>query len=230
MKIVYVITGTTRGLGRSLQDLICAYKNKVITLNRRGCKDGQGCKGDSIVNYVIDLNNIDILDATLENTLHKVFNKFDLIVFISNASILGPLKKTNDLSLEDISSSVNVNYIAPMRVLKFLLDKGKNVLVVNVTSGAKDTKNSGLALYSSLKLAFFHLLEIYALESETLKVMHYDPGMMDTCMQEELRKKGSAFTRNEEFMELYKDKRLKDVADVSADIYGAIQEYMLENY
>jgi benzil reductase ((S)-benzoin forming) len=224
MRVVYVITGTTRGLGRSLQDLICAYKNKVITFNR------QGCKGDNVVNYVIDLNNIDILDATLENTLHKVFNKYHLIVFISNAAILGPLKKTNDLSLEDISSSVNVNYIAPMRVLKFLLGKGKSVLVVNVTSGAKDTKNSGLALYSSLKLAFFHLLEIYALENETLKVIHYDPGMMNTGMQEELRKKGSAFTRHEEFMELYKDKRLKDVADVSADIYGTIQEYMLENY
>ena len=223
MKIAYIITGTSRGLGKSLQNMIIKNNNDIFPFNRKIINN------KNFSNYLIDLNDAKLLEKMLNNDFKKTFFKYDLIVFISNAAILKP-SSVNNLSLENIQSSVNINYVAPILILKFLLNLNKNILVMNITSGAKDSKNKGLSLYSSLKLAYYHLLEISNLESKRLNVIHYDPGAMDTDMQKILRVKGGDFDRHEQFTQMYKNNNLKNVDDVSSDVFKVITKYIEENY
>ena len=150
MKIVYIITGSSRGLGESLSNLIC-LDHDVMSINRRDVS-----ARTNVINHVIDLSDV----KSVETRLQELQLDCDIVVFISNAAILDPIKTICNSSLKEIEKAVCVNYLSPILILKSLLVKNKKVLAVNITSGAKNTINKGLSIYSSLKSAFYHLLEI----------------------------------------------------------------------
>ena len=224
MKIAYIVTGTTKGLGKSLQDVLIQNDKDVFSINRRNLIDKK------FKNFLLDLNNISQMEEKLHDELGGCFSECDLIVFVSNAAVLKPLKITSNLTVEEIQSSTHINFIAPIILLKFLLNQNKEVLAVNITSGAKDSKNKGLSLYSALKLGLYHFLEIANLENKKLNVMHFNPGLMDTDMQKLLRAKDTDFDRQKEFTEIYLNNGLKNTNNVALELYSKIENYIHENY
>ena len=89
MKIAYIITGTSRGLGKSLQNMIIKNNNDIFPFNRKIINN------KNFSNYLIDLNDAKLLEKMLNNDFKKTFFKYDLIVFISNAAILKPSSVNN---------------------------------------------------------------------------------------------------------------------------------------
>lgn len=224
MKRAYILTGTTRGLGESLQDVLIQNDKEIFSINRRHLIDKK------IKNCLLDLNNISQLEERLHNELDGCFSECDLIVFVSNAAVLEPLKVTSNLTVEELQSSTHINFVAPILLLKFLLNQNKKILGVNITSGARNSKNKGLSLYSALKLGLYHFLEIANLENERLNIIHFDPGLMDTDMQKSLRAKDTDFDRQKEFTEIYFNKGLEDTNNVALKLYNKIEGYINENY
>ncbi len=216
MKKAYIITGTTRGLGESIQEVLVQNNKDIFSINRQDLVD------HGIKNVLIDLNDTEGLELQLERAFEDLLSDYDLLVFISNAAILEPLKVTSKLSLSEIQTSTNVNFIAPTLLLKFLMNQGKKILAVNLTSGARNSNNKALSLYSSTKLAFYHYLETANLENENLYIMHYDPGMMDTGMQESLRSEGSDFDRHKDFQKIYLNNKLGATTKVALELCNQI--------
>lgn len=171
-----IISGTTKGLGSSLHQIF-AKQFEVICLNRRKTSEDH---------IMIDLNDR-ILDLT---QVEKKIASFEKVIFISNASIIEPIKNINAIDDTDIENSIYINYINPSKIVMHILKSAKTFGILHITSGAAFTANTKLALYSASKAAMHRFIEIVKVEetnnSKMLFVENFDPGRMQTPMQSNL--------------------------------------------
>jgi short-subunit dehydrogenase len=175
-KTLIIISGSTKGLGSSLHQVF-AVKYEVICLNRT--KNSENT-------IMIDLNDR-IIDL---NQLEKKIDSFERVIFISNASIIEPIKNINAIDDTDIENSIYINYINPSKIVIHILKSAKTFGILHITSGAAFTANTKLALYSASKAAMHRFIEILKVEesnnSRMLFVENFDPGRMQTPMQSNL--------------------------------------------
>lgn len=174
-KILIIITGCNRGLGKEIVSAFKAYDTCCINRLKYTVDD-----------CVVDLskNSIDF-DLIREKAL-----RYSLVVFINNASIITPISAIRQIDRDDITKSMLVNYINPAKLITTVLQMDKKTVIVNITSGAAFSSNAELALYSSSKAAMHRYIDILAQEEkenkDVLLIANFDPGRMQTDMQEEL--------------------------------------------
>jgi benzil reductase ((S)-benzoin forming) len=92
---------------------------------------------------------------------------------------------------------------------------------MNVSSTAATRPGSGLTAYSAAKAGVVQMTRSLALEIEGTGVtaVAYDPGPMDTEMQERLRRAvGEDFARADEFQQMQREGRLRDPKQAARDI------------
>lgn len=208
-KILIIITGTTRGLGKALKNRF--QKFNVISLNRRKVDKTDIC---------IDFSLKD-LDTKIKDSICN----YEKIFFISNASIIKPIKKIKDISSDDLDVSIHTNFINQAKIIMQIVKSNKQYSILNITSGAAFTSNTELSLYSSSKAAMHRFIEILKKEEEeennanALYIDNFDPGRMQTEMQKDLisEKKLNLDIEN-----------LKTVEEVAEDIYQILGKYINE--
>lgn len=173
-KILFIVTGTTRGLGKALREIFQDYD--VISINRIKEKKTDICMDLSLMNIEIDISDR--------------LKDYEKIFFISNASIIKPISKIRDLNSCDIDTSINTNFINQAKIIIQIVKSHKQYSILNITSGAVFTSNSELSLYSSSKAAMHRFIEILKKEEEdnqlALYIDNFDPGRMQTDMQKDL--------------------------------------------
>ncbi len=89
--ILFLITGTTRGLGKALKDKFKEYD--VVSINRIK-------KEDADIYMDLPVDNIEV-------NITKTIKDYESIFFISNASIIKPIKRIKELNSEDLNISIN---------------------------------------------------------------------------------------------------------------------------
>lgn len=213
--VLYIITGISRGLGYYLAKEILADNNSLVGL------------GKSKINVEYDLDYIHCDLKSISNVekaniivREKISNyNYSKIIFINNASIIKPIAKIGELeSIQDIS---NVNYVSPMILINNLVKVcGEKLEIYNITSGAAENYIIGWSLYNSTKKAIKVYLDTLALESPNIKVMHFDPGVMDTAMQHDIRE--SHFELQQQFIKYKEEKQLKSASFVAKEIYKRV--------
>ena len=141
--LLIVITGTTQGLGKELKEIF--KDNNILTLNRKS------------IEHSIDL----ILDLSEKNINLDKFNnindKYKKIFFISNASIIKPIKNIKDITNDDLDISIHTNFINQAKIIMKIVQSNKKYSILNITSGTAFTSNGELSLYSSSKDLSSHL-------------------------------------------------------------------------
>ena len=95
MKIdsLFIITGTTQGLGKELERLFS--NNNILTINRKLINNSS--------NMVLDLSEKNI---NLEE-FNNIIDDYEKILFISNASIIKPIKNIKDITNDDLDISIH---------------------------------------------------------------------------------------------------------------------------
>lgn len=170
-----IISGTTKGLGKSLAEKF--NNHTILHLNRTEFMN------DSIM---IDLAKKNISLVEFKNII-KNHNK---LVFISNAATIKPLDMIKNLEDQDIENSIFTNYINPTKIMLSIIQSGKSYVLLNITSGAAFTSNTGLSMYSASKAAMHRFIDILKKEEEdnpkALFIDNFDPGRMQTDMQKYL--------------------------------------------
>ena len=207
--LLIVITGTTQGLGKELERVFS--NNNILTINRKLINNN--------INIVLDLSEKNInLDK-----FNNIIDKYKKIFFISNASIIKPIKNIRDIINDDLDISIHTNFINQAKIIMKIVQSNKKYSILNITSGTAFTSNGELSLYSSSKAAMHRFIEILKKEEinnpNALYIDNFDPGRMQTKMQKDLisEKKLNLDIEN-----------LKTVEEVAEDIYQILGKYINE--
>lgn len=221
---LFIITGTTKGLGLALAQKAVEEGHFVLSISRSA-----SLKHSSFLNIKHDLMNVKGIDKKLEAALKKIdLKKISAIHLINNAAVINPIGSALDFSLDDIDSHMQVNVIAPMYLTSLVLKtfKRKKCLqtYTNISSGAGVRTIPGWSLYCSAKAGLRMFTDCLQndFEGENKHFLDFSPGVMDTNMQATIRKqKSKAFTRLEDFRQL-KEKNLLLSADKVAGVLMGI--------
>lgn len=216
-----ILTGATGGLGRCLAEeivkleignLICIYRNQskfdeIFGQNNHKIKKYLVSNHDDFSNMVKMLN-----DSSDEN-----------ITLILNAFSILPIKRIGSFSLSEIEQAIDSNIVQNFVLLNAVIDfcqtNSKDLRVINIDSGAADFPLTGWGNYCASKAFINSLLSVVALENRNYQVVSFDPGVMDTDMQETIRATDvKIFDQVETFVKYKAEGTLNDPSDVAKQI------------
>lgn len=194
IKHLFLITGTTRGIGRALAASALTQPNSfVISLSRSAPflrSNHQNITIDLEDSQAIGpaLNQIDLNPEQTSGLIHSVL--------INNAGVLEPVAPIGDCDDALLASNIRVNLIAPLILSRHFYHfckgfPGKKT-IVNITSGASHTPYSGWSAYAASKAGLDMATRCMALEfapsDPAFCVCAVAPGTVDTAMQATIRR------------------------------------------
>ena len=226
---LYVVTGTTRGLGAALAGQIAAGKdNELIALSRA---PGGAIPGGICIS--VDLAELDEVEAACERiAAHVSGRQYAKAVLLNNAGIVQPVAPLERTDAAQLERNLAVNLVAPMLLMRGFLRAteaaAKLRRIVNISSGAGRRPISGWSAYCAAKAGLDMATKVVALEAQSrglaIEAVSLAPGVIDTGMQELVRGAAEAdFADVERFRQMKAQGTLRPAADVAADILRAEQ-------
>jgi len=194
-----VVTGTSRGLGRSIAMFFLEAGIHVIGISRNQSKYLTKIAGDynvSYQDYLCDLSDINQMDKLFEQISKKIYEQEpEAVYLVNNAAMLEPIGQASIQTSTQVSRHIHVNTIAPMVLTNLFLKKGSETDIplvgLIITSGAAERPIYGWSAYCSSKASMNMYVKTVALEQNHLQTKHkiiaFSPGVMDTNMQEKIR-------------------------------------------
>ena len=189
MNQVVILTGATGGLGsilakrmlkESIGKLICVYRNesKFQSIYNEVQKDILGYKTYDSDDYKELLKIVDSLDC-------------EEIVVVLNAFSIIPIKRVGEFTYKEIQQMVDGNITQNISLLNCIIAYCKEYFyklrIINLDSGAADFPLSGWANYCAAKAYINVFLSVILHENPDIKMVSFDPGVMDTAMQRQIR-------------------------------------------
>lgn len=146
------------------------------------------------------------------------------VVCVHAAFTMGAIAHVGKIGSKVLDGCVRTNTADFVSLLDSLLawseGSGRGVRVVNIDSGAAYRPVDGWALYCSCKAFCNMFLRCCVSEGGVLGVT-YEPGVMNTAMQLQIRTSSAKeCSESDSFRRLACEGRLRDPADVAADILG----------
>lgn len=222
MRLV-VITGTSSGLGKALAYRVLSETNDAVLSISRSCNSS--LKSEFSERYFwIEANLEKELMPEFYIQLRACLEQFDELVFINNASIIEPIKRVGQFSETEMQKSIFINVTNPVFLINALIKDyaQKLKIIVQIDSGAGRLDIENWSLYGAGKAYLFRFLSIVKAENINIKVEIIDPGMIDTGMQEQIRK--AQFPLNHRFVSVHAENKLISADDSAIKILNSIFE------
>jgi benzil reductase ((S)-benzoin forming) len=220
---LYVVTGTTKGLGRALADAIAAdAANFLVTLAR-----APEASTERAVAICVDLAHTSALQAACDRMESALAGRrFDKAVLVNNAGIVSPVGPLEVVEPSELEANIAVNLTAPMLLMQRFLQATRTVAlrrIINISSGAGRRPIFGWSGYCAAKAGLDMASRVVALEAaqrgERVEVVSLAPGVIDTAMQGVVRSAPvEAFADVERFRQMKAEGQLRPAAEVAADI------------
>jgi benzil reductase ((S)-benzoin forming) len=193
MKHLFLITGTTRGIGNALAQVAGNQPDsRVVSLSRAAAFVSAKHQ-----NIQIDLNDTGrIADALAGIRLDRSDTAaLEKAVLINNAGVLDPIAPIGDCDPGQLAGNIQVNLAAPLVLCHHFYHFAKTLpgtkWIVNISSGAARTPYYGWSAYCAAKAGLEMATRAMALEFSGLdpsfKVCAVAPGVVDTDMQTRIR-------------------------------------------
>jgi benzil reductase ((S)-benzoin forming) len=189
---LYIVTGTTKGLGKALADALAANaENDVITLSRAPQARQAGQR-----NYFMELAQTHSIPAIFARAMADCSQqRYERIVLINNAGIVMPVGPLAKCDAAAIATNLQVNLIAPFILMQQFIELTRSMsesrLIINISSGASRRPVAGWSAYCAAKAGIEMVSRVAALEAERgepgLSVCSLAPGVIDTAMQAQVR-------------------------------------------
>ena len=220
---LYIVTGTTKGLGAALATHIAADPaNELIAFARAPEVSVPG--GWRIE---ADLADSSALARACERAETRLRGKrHGKAVLINNAGVVSPVGPLDQVDAADLERSLAVNLLAPMLLMRWFLGATAGVplrRIVNISSGAGRRPIFGWGAYCTAKAGLDMASRTVALECEArglaVEVVSLAPGVIDTPMQGLVRAAPEESFRDvARFRAMKAEGALRPAGDVAADI------------
>lgn len=179
MAKVWFITGSSRGLGRSLAEAVLANGDQVAATarNTKQLDDLIGKYPDQIRAIELDVTNyLQINEAVKETISH--FGRIDVLVNNAGFGIIGAAEAYSD---EQVRNQLETNLYAPIALSRAVLPymrKQRSGHILQISSAGGRSGNPGLAMYSAAKFGLGGFSEALAKEVAPLgiRVTSIEPG------------------------------------------------------
>lgn len=186
-RTLFLISGTTKGLGEALvKTVLKDTPASILALSRSLTEEQQSFSPERF-----KFMKMDFLEPFNEEALDKELSRLKptKVIFINNAGVVGPIGIIGQLNNDQIQTSIQVNYVAPLVLGNYLTHKygSDRLSIVNVSTGAANRPVHSWGMYCSSKAAIAMFFEVLKMEVPELTVIQYDPGVIDTDMQREIR-------------------------------------------
>jgi len=195
---IALVTGTTRGVGAAVVERLLERGWSVIGLARHPA----AFEHDRYRHLSMDLAEAGTLAATIEREVGASLSdghwaRIGLVNNAATSGVLGPIESTDPSVLLRHAA---VNWVAPAWLIAFVLSRTPPQVplrIVNVSSGAAVQAFPGLSDYCASKAALRMAGMVAAAELDSplrlaparpdTAILSYEPGTVDTAMQEEAR-------------------------------------------
>ena len=179
MSQVWLITGSSRGLGRALAEAVLAAGNEVVATARdpaqlAGLVDRHG---ERIRPYALDVTDPRAAENAIQQAV-RAFGRLDVLVNSAGYGNIGPIE---DTSLDEIRAQIETNLFGVINVTKaaipVLREQGSGHIIQFSSVGGR-VGAMGRAAYSAAKWGVEGFSEVLAKETAPLgiKVTIIEPG------------------------------------------------------
>jgi len=220
-KVAY-ITGSSKGIGRALTELLLKEGYEVIGLSR-----SNDLEADKYQHISIDLSDI------TEVSTFQFEKGAENVLLVNNAGLVGDINPLGSVKNVDIQKVMNVNTIAPQILCNNFIKRFKNEKgsfhVLNISSGAGKSAIDSWATYCASKAALDLFSETMSSELEWAQATNWHvhscaPGVVDTNMQEQIRSSSEEeFNRVQYFKDLKTNNELFTAEMVANKLYQLIK-------
>lgn len=165
-----VVVGASRGIGKSIVDLLAENpSHRIIAISRNTDEmKRQFSEYENVSSFGLDLSGKNVRSKCTE-----IFSQLDHIdILINNAGKLVS-KPFLELTHEDINSCYNVNITGVMETTQAALPKMKKAHIVNISSMGGfqgSVKFAGLSAYSTSKAALCSFTELFTEEFKDTEI------------------------------------------------------------
>lgn len=171
MKKVWFITGSSRGLGRSLTEAVLAHGDLVAATARNTdkLKDLTERYPEQIHTIKLDVTNYDDVHLAIANAMNH-FGRIDVLVNNAGFGIVGAAEAFTD---EQVRSQLETNLHAPIEltraVLPYMRGQGSG-RILQISSIGGRVGNPGISIYQAAKFGLSGFSEALAKEVAPLGI------------------------------------------------------------
>ncbi|GFN92009.1 sepiapterin reductase [Plakobranchus ocellatus] len=248
-KSVYVVTGASRGLGRTIvlelsknvlpgSVFVLLARNDVL-LNEVAALIRQGDKIRAVT-AVFDQSssNQDALNNLLNSCLLKAEvapNEFEQAVLINNAGSLEPLEFVRDQdNIAEISAHFQMNLVGYLAITSKFLQLFKSTVVdsrvvVNISSLAAISPMKSWGPYCMAKAGRDMMIKVLASEEEKIRALSYAPGPLPTDMLDIASEKTKDGELKQWFHDQLSQKTLVECVDSAKKLIAILEKNAFEN-
>lgn len=216
----YIVTGTTRGIGRAIASTVIGRKYQLLSLSRAPNKLDPFWH-----NLTCDLSRPESVRSQLAQLIETIsLDRFSDLVLINNAGTLDPMGPLDSVNDDQLLDHLNVNLASPAILTSAFiqLTEGFNAVrrIINISSGAAKHPYAGWAVYCATKAALDMVTMCTAAEQrgrhDPVSVCAVYPGRVDTDMQVKIRQSDPGqFPAQPEFVSAKKQNRLTSPTDTA---------------
>jgi benzil reductase ((S)-benzoin forming) len=233
---LFLITGTTRGIGKSLAASALALPNSfVVSLSRAA-----PFLHENHQNIRIDLNHTDRIGPAFKRIQIERQQTSQLIhtVLINHAGVLDPIAPIGDCDDTLLARNIRVNLTAPLVLTRHFFHFARPLpghkWIVNITSGASRAPYYGWSAYGAAKAGLDMATRAMAMEFSRIDpafaVCAVAPGTVDTAMQAKIRNcRPDQFEQIDKFLQLKASGSLKPPEHVATALIRLLMEGRLKN-
>jgi len=174
-----LITGCSSGFGLALCNYYLQKGFRVYGISRNDPK----IEDANFIFKSFDLSKVDEIKEGLSSFIKQI-RELELVYL--NAGMLGEIKSSLEVSVEELKEVYELNVYANKELLDILATVNIKT-IIGISSGAAKNGSKGWASYSLSKAGLNMLINLYSKEMLETKLLAVAPGVIETPMTDLIR-------------------------------------------